>query len=126
MCEYCQMKKNLKETENGSYYKIIGTEIEHHEECLDSYYSFTEKIPINFCPMCGRLLKIIDIKPTDNGAGAMASAKINQVIPNIPNELTDIQKAIQEQLQEKMLLKNTTIGESFANSGLSNIMRGGT
>ena len=126
MCEYCQGKKNLKETESGSYYKIIGTKIEHHEECLDSYYSFTEEIPINFCPICGRLLKLIDIKPTDNGGGAMAAAVIKPVIPNIPNELTEIQNAIQKQLQEGILLKNTTIGEGFANSGLSNLMRGGS
>ena len=56
MCEYCKNQKNIKETEGGSYYKIIGTHIEHHEECWDSYYSFTEKININFCPMCGRKL----------------------------------------------------------------------
>ena len=59
MCEYCEnceKGKAIKEFESGSYYKIIGTVIEHHEECWDSYYSYTDKIPINYCPMCGRKL----------------------------------------------------------------------
>lgn len=126
MCEYCENKKSIKETESGGYFKIIGSEIEHHEECMDSYYNYTEKIPINFCPMCGRLLKILDIKPTDKDAGAMASSVVNPIIPNVSNELTEIQNAIQKQLQEEILLKDTIIEKGFMNSGLSNIMRGGS
>lgn len=123
MCEYCENKKSIKETENGSYYKIIGTEIEHHEECLDSYYSFTEKIPINFCPMCGRLLKISDIKPIDKGAGAMASASV--INPLVPEEPTEIQKAIKKAVEES-IIKNASIGIDFAKGGFSSFMRGGT
>ena len=48
MCEYCEKGKPIKKTDGGSYYKIIESEIEHHDECLDSYYSYTEKIPINY------------------------------------------------------------------------------
>ncbi len=93
---------------------------------MDSYYNYTEKIPINFCPMCGRLLKILDIKPTDKDAGAMASSVVNPIIPNVSNELTEIQNAIQKQLQEGILLKDTMTEKGFMNSGLSNIMKGGS
>ena len=57
MCEYCNKGKSLKEFEgSSSYYKIIGKKIEHREDCLDSYYSYTDEIQINYCPMCGRKL----------------------------------------------------------------------
>lgn len=126
MCEYCENKKSIKETESGSYYKIIGTEIEHHEKCMDSYYNFTEKIPINFCPMCGRLLKIPDIKLIDNGAGAMASASVSTINPFVPEKLTEIQKEINKAIEEGLLAKNTIIGIDFAKGGFSSFMRGGT
>ncbi len=121
MCEYCKKKKSIKETENGSYYKIIGNEIEHHEECLDSYYSFTEKIPINFCPMCGSLLKVPDIKPIDNGVEAMATAEITNPILQEKTIINDIQKAINESIL------NSVTRDAGGKLNLSkNFMKGGS
>ena len=68
MCEYCEKGKPIKKNDGGSYYKIIESEIEHHDECLDSYYSYTEKIPINYCPMCRKEIEY-KIIASNSGSG---------------------------------------------------------
>lgn len=54
MCKYCMGNKHIKDYElSGSYYAIENGNLVHKENCLDDYYSYTESIPINFCPICG-------------------------------------------------------------------------
>lgn len=59
MCEYCEKEKGLKDFgyETESYYKIIGNTLEHREDCLDEYYSYTDIIDINYCPMCRKKIE---------------------------------------------------------------------
>lgn len=54
MCKYCMGNKHIKDFGiSGSYYAIDKGNLIHKEECLDSYYSYTDVVPINYCPMCG-------------------------------------------------------------------------
>lgn len=57
-----------------------------------------ETTNINFCPYCGRLLKAIDIKSTDNGAGAMATAEIMNPMLQEKTIINNIQNAINESI----------------------------
>lgn len=56
MCEYCKGNKCLKGNEDESYYKIENNILIHEENCIDSFYSYTDEINIYYCPMCGRKL----------------------------------------------------------------------
>lgn len=57
-----------------------------------------EMTNINFCPYCGRLLKISDIRPIDSGAGAIATAEIMNPILQENTIINDIQKVINESI----------------------------
>lgn len=58
MCEYCKKGKNLKDYDySKSYYKVVENKLEHREDCIDQYYSYTESFDINYCPMCRKKIE---------------------------------------------------------------------
>lgn len=80
-----------------------------------------EMTNINFCPYCGRLLKISDIKPIDNGVEAMATAEITNPILQEKTIINDIQKAINESIL------NSVTRDAGGKLNLSkNFMKGGS
>ena len=83
---------------------------------LDDYIIEIEEgsTNINYCPVCGKMLKkdVMDLKPSLNNAGAMAIPLINPDIPQI-----DIQKEIQKQV-EKSLLDISNLGNNLMQGGM--------
>lgn len=59
MYDYCNGNKKIKESTLTETYYSVEKEgyIFHKEECLDTYYNYEERIPINYCPMCGSQLR---------------------------------------------------------------------
>lgn len=109
MCKCCNLS-------SGEFCFLNEQETIWIKRYLDDYSIETEEgsTNINYCPVCGKMLKkdVMDLKPSLNNAGAMAIPLITPDIPQI-----DIQKEIQKQI-EKSLLDVSNLGNNLMQGGM--------
>lgn len=109
MCKCCNLS-------SGEFCFLNEQETIWIKRHLDDYSIETEEgcTNINYCPVCGKMLKkdVMDLKPSLNNAGAMAIPLITPDIPQI-----DIQKEIQKQI-EKSLLDVSNLGNNLMQGGM--------
>lgn len=119
MCKYCKEEDTITRFSDGSEMRIKKAEKELEVTTADGNTSYT--VDINYCPMCGSLLKVTDIKPIDNGAGAIATAEIMNPILQENTIINDIQKVINESIL------NSVKRDASGKLNLSeNFMKGGS
>ena len=104
MCKYCDEKRKYIEdyiNENSQHIRIY---IENKELYFETY-CFIEKIKINYCPMCGRLVnkKVLeDIKKSIGDPKHGGTVGVNVAMP-VFNEIgIDIQGEINKIIEKSM------------------------
>lgn len=115
MCKYCDEKREYIEDYINENSKHIRIYIENKELCFETY-CFIERIKINYCPMCGKLVNkevLEDIKKSieDPKCG------VNAAIP-VCNEIKlDMQEEINKAI-EKSMFDISKLDNNFMQGGM--------